>query len=87
MPTLLMNTQQLLTVLQDAPELELKGTVLLKERRSAGFAPAYDTPSNELYEAICEVVEYTERCAWYSRVLRGLTAVPLTSVSVLDYGL
>ena len=44
-------------------------------------------PRNQLVEAVTELVGYTRRCAYAAEQIRQLTSVPLTSISIIEYGL
>jgi hypothetical protein len=75
------------------PPVELKGMALLKERRPHGqFFPQLEggqlgIPREIIAEAVTEIVGYTERCRWAAQQLAKLTPIPLTTFSLLEYGL
>lgn len=75
------------------PPVELKGMVLLKERRPHGqFFPQLEggqigIAREIIAEAVTEIVSYTERCRRAAQQLAKLTPIPLTTFSILEYGL
>jgi len=74
--------------LANAPSVELKGMALLRERPSeAGFFPPLDMPRAVIAEAVTELVIYTQRSQHAAEQLAKLAPIPLTTISLLDYGL
>jgi hypothetical protein len=66
---------------------------LLRERRPHGqFFPQLEggqmgIPRETIAEAMTEIVGYTERCRQAAQQLAKLTPIPLTTFSILEYGL
>ena len=75
------------------PPVELKGMALLRERRPQGqFFPSLadeqtDIPRERIAEAVTEIVRYTELCRRTAQQLVKLAPIPLTTFSILEYGL
>jgi hypothetical protein len=75
------------------PPVELKGMALLRERRPHGqFFPQLEgrgkgIPRELIAEAVTEIVGYTERCRRAAQQLAKLAPIPLTTFSILEYGL
>ncbi len=44
-------------------------------------------PRETIAEAMTEIVGYTERCRQAAQQLAKLTPIPLTTFSILEYGL
>lgn len=74
--------------LANVPPVELKGMALLRERPpNAGFFPPLDMPRAVITEAVMEIVAYIERSQHAAAQLARLAPIPLTTLSLLDYGL
>jgi hypothetical protein len=74
--------------LVNVPPVELKGMALLRERPPvAGFFPALDMPRAVIAEAVAELVAYTQRSQHVAAQLAKLAPIPLTTISLFDYGL
>ena len=75
------------------PPVDLKGMALLRERRPHGqFFPQLEggqqgIPRETIAEAVMEIVGYTERCHRAAQQLVKLAPIPLTTFSILEYGL
>jgi hypothetical protein len=68
--------------------VELKGMALLRERHpAAGFFPPLDMPRAVIAEAVTELVAYTQRSQHATAQVARLVPMPLTTISLLDYGL
>jgi hypothetical protein len=89
----LINFDELHSCLADLPPVELKGMALLRERRPHGqFFPQFEggqmgIPRETIAEAVTEIVGYTERCRRAAQQLAKLTPIPLSTFSILEYGL
>lgn len=77
-----MDADQLYTCLSATPPLDLLGMRLLEAHPQPD-----DIPRARLKEAVCEIVDYTGRCAAAARRLSQLTPVPVTTICVLEFGL
>jgi hypothetical protein len=69
--------------------VRLLGMELLKQHSAhpqGQWFPA-GIPRNQLVEAVTELVGYTRRCAYAADQIRQMTSVPLTSRSMLEFGL
>lgn len=66
--------------------VELEGMRLLKERPHFLFR-SEQIPRDQLVEAVTEMIGYTDRCAAASNKLANLAPVPLTSTTVLEFGI
>lgn len=66
--------------------VDLTGMRLLKERPHFLFG-SEQIPRQQLVEAVTEMIGYTDRCAAASAKLAGLPPVPLTTATVLEFGL
>lgn len=74
--------------LATVPPVELKGMALLRERHpTAGFFPPLDMPRAVIAEAVTELVAYTQRSQHAAAQIAKLAPIPLTTISLLDYGL
>ncbi len=74
--------------LASLPPVELKGMALPQERHpAAGFFPPLDRPRAVIAEAVTELVAYTQRSQHAAAQLAKLAPIPLTILSLLDYGL
>lgn len=73
------------------PPVELKGMALLRECRPNGqFFPQLTKQGirrERIADAVAEIVHYTERCGQTAQHLVKLVPIPLTILSVLEYGL
>ncbi len=73
--------------------VELKGMALLRERCPHGLLfPQLESgrqgiPRETIAEAVTEIVAYTERCRRAAQHLTTLTPIPLTTFSILEYGI
>jgi hypothetical protein len=76
--------EDLAACLLTLPPVELLGMTLL--RSSQQLFPT-GLPREVVKEAVMEMVAYTERCAATVQQLRRLGSVPLTRISILEYGL
>jgi hypothetical protein len=81
---LLITGEDLATCLMNLAPVELLGMTLL--RSSQQLFPT-GLPREVVKEAVTEMVAYTERCVAVVQQLRQLGPVPLTRVSILEYGL
>jgi hypothetical protein len=66
--------------------VELQGMRLLKERPHFLFG-SEQIPRDQLVEAVTEMISYTDRCAAAAVKLANLAPVPLTSATVLEFGI
>lgn len=69
--------------------VQLLGMELLKQHSAypqGHWFPA-GIPRNQLVDAVTELVGYTRRCAYAAEQISQLTSVPLTSISIIEYGL
>jgi hypothetical protein len=70
------------------PPVELKGMALLRERPpEASFFPPLAMPRAVIAEAVAELVTYTQQSQHAAVQLAKLAPIPLTILSLLDYGL
>jgi hypothetical protein len=84
----LANLEVLNECLANVPPVELKGMALLRERPpGAGFFPPLDMPRAVITEAVAELVAYTQQSQHAAAQLAKLAPIPLTTLSLLDYGL
>lgn len=67
------------------PPVDLLGMTLLKQG-SPRLHPV-DIPRDTLREAVTELVAYTGRCTAAMRRLSNLAPVPLTHISIPEFGL
>jgi hypothetical protein len=81
-----MTAETLRDCLLNLPPLELLGMKLLQDSPHAGFFPS-DVPRETLKSAVIEMIDYGERCQSAAQRLSKLTPVPVTTVSILDFGL
>lgn len=73
--------------LANLPPVELKGMALLRERPpAAGFFPPLDMPRAVIADAVTELVAYTQRSQQSAAQIAKLAPIPLTTISLLDYG-
>jgi hypothetical protein len=88
-----LSLESLRNCLAGLPPVELKGMALLRERCPHGlFFPRLesgrqDIPRETIAEAVTEIVGYTERCRQAAQQLTTLTPIPLTTFSILEYGI
>lgn len=73
--------------LADLPPVELKGMALLRERRPLGQFFPTGLAREVVAEAVTEIVDYTQRCQRAVQQLSELTAIPLTTFTMVEYGL
>jgi hypothetical protein len=73
--------------LADLPPVELKGMVLLRERRPLGQFFPTGFAREVVADAVTEIVGYTQRCQRAVQQLSELTAIPLTAFAIMEYGL
>ena len=71
--------------------VDLLGMRLLQQRLEqarplTGLYPT-DLPRETVKQAVSEIVDYTGRCAAVARRLSHLAPVPVTTISILDFGL
>ena len=69
-----------------AAPVDLMGMRLLKTCPHLGLYPT-DLPRETLKTAVCEIVDYTERCTAVARRLTHLTPIPLVTIELLEFGL
>jgi hypothetical protein len=85
------SSQDLRNCLALLEPIELKGMVLLREHRSQGqrFPRIGENglTRETVAEAVIEVRQYVGRCLDAKEQLENLTPIPLTSFSILEYGL
>ena len=67
--------------------VELQGMCLLKACPTATGLFPQNVPRTTVKEAVIELVQYTERCNSAARRLRNLAPIPLTNLSLIEYGL
>lgn len=73
--------------LANVSPVDLQGMRLLKARpNSTGLFPQ-NVPRATVKEAVIELVQYTERCNATAHRLRNLAPIPLTNLSVIEFGL
>jgi hypothetical protein len=77
---------EFLSCLSSIPPLDLKGMGLLREQPHLISGTAR-IPRPQLVEAVTEIVGYTERCRRAAQQLAKLTPIPLTTFSILEYGI
>lgn len=88
-----LSVESLRDCLASLPAVELKGMALLKERRPQGqFFPQFEggssgIPREMIAEAVTEIVAYTQRCRRAIQQLATLAPIPLTTFSILEYGI
>ena len=88
-----LTVESLRDCLAGLPPVELKGMVLLREHHPHGlFFPQLESggqgiPRETIAEAVTEIVGYTARCRRAAQQLTTLTPIPLTTFSILEYGL
>lgn len=89
MSALDLTVDALCSVLAETPPLELLGTKLLRLHRPQGrlIPPLQGISREELGKAVQELVDYSQRCYSIAERLGSLTAVPLRSVMVPEFGL
>lgn len=75
------------TCLADLPPVELKGMVLLRQHHPVGQLFPTGLPREVVAEAVTEIVGYTRRCQYAAEQLSALTAIPLTTFAIVEYGL
>jgi len=81
-----MGLEDLRACLTTVAPVELLGMGLLRQQpHLIGTPPSI--PRSVLVEAVTEIVAYTGRCAAAVRQLANLTPIPLTTASVLEFGL
>ena len=66
--------------------VDLLGMRLLKACPQPGLYPT-DIPRETLKEAVCEIVDYTGRCAAAAQRLSHLAPIPLTTIDILEFGI
>jgi hypothetical protein len=66
--------------------VDLLGMRLLQTCPQPGLYPT-DLPRETVKQAVSEIVDYTGRCAAVARRLSHLAPVPVTTISILDFGL
>ena len=67
--------------------VDLQGMRLLKACPTATGLFPQNIPRATVKEAVIELVQYTERCNATARRLRNLAPIPLTNLSLIEYGL
>lgn len=72
--------------LAELPPVELKGMALLRERRPLGQFFPTGLPREVVADAVAEIVGYTQRCQRAAQQLSALTAIPLTTFAIVEYG-
>lgn len=88
-----LSVESLRDCLADLPPVELKGMTLLRECRLTGqFFPQLSSRPNGIAreviaEAVSEMVAYSQRCRHTAGQLARLVPIPLTTFSILEYGL
>ena len=74
--------------LASLPPVELKGMALLRERHpAAGFFPPLAGRRAVIADAVTELVAYTQLSQHAAVQVARLVPIPLTTISLLDYGL
>ncbi len=81
-----LTTDALRNCLAATAPVDLLGMRLLQACPQPGLYPA-DLPRETLKEAVSEIVDYTGRCAAAARRLSHLAPIPLTTLTVLEFGL
>ena len=74
-------------VINTVPPIDLMGMRLLKACPTATGLFPQNIPRETVKEAVIELVQYTERCNSTARRLRNLAPIPLTNLSLIEYGL
>ena len=84
-------------ILSTVPPIDLLGMRLLQKRLEqarplTGLYPLVSgmethLPRETVKQAVSEIVDYTGRCATVARRLSHLAPVPVTTISILDFGL
>ena len=67
--------------------VDLQGMRLLKACPTATGLFPQNVPRATVKEAVIELVQYTEHCNSTARRLRNLAPIPLTNLSLIEYGL
>ncbi len=69
--------------------VQLLGMELLKQHSAhpqRQWFPA-GIPRNQMVDAVTELVGYTRRCAYAAGQISQLTSVPLTFISIVEFGI
>jgi hypothetical protein len=83
-----LTVERLRKCLENLPPAELKGIALLRERHpDAGFFPPLDMPRTVIAEAVTELIAYTQRSQHAAAQIAKLAPIPLTTISLLEFGL
>jgi hypothetical protein len=67
--------------------VDLQGMRLLKACPTATGLFPQNVPRATIKEAVIELVQYTERCNATAHRLRNLAPIPLTNLTLIEYGL
>ena len=69
--------------------VQLLGMELLKQHSTHPQRQWFPVgiPRKQMVEAVTELVDYTRRCAYAADQINQLTSVPLTSISIVEFGL
>jgi hypothetical protein len=81
-----MSQQDLQRCLASIAPVELTGMRLLKQRPHF-LSASQPIPRQQLVEAVKQMIDYTDQCAAAAWKLASIGPVPLTAVSVLEFGL
>lgn len=86
MPLHTLSLEALRDCLASTAPVELEGMRLLKERPHF-LSGSLQIPREQLVAAVTELIEYTDQCAAAARKLADVGPVPLTSTTILEFGL
>ena len=81
-----MTADELRTCLAATDPVDLLGMRLLQTCPQPGLYPT-DLPPETIKQAVSEIVDYTRRCNAVTRRLSHLAPVPVTSLTLLEFGL
>jgi hypothetical protein len=81
-----MDTVSLKLIFEQLEPADLLGMRLLAGQPHLVSAPG-TIPRDQLIAAVTEIIAYTERCARAAGSLSGLRPIPLTTLSIAEFGL
>ncbi|MCI0420774.1 MAG: hypothetical protein L0312_16365 [Acidobacteria bacterium] len=67
--------------------VKLLGMELLNQFRPQGDLFPTGVPRSAMKEAVAEIMDYTNKCITAAGRLQNLAPIPLTRVSILEFGL
>ena len=69
--------------------VQLLGMELLKQHSAHPQRQWFPVgiPRNQMVDAVTELVGYTRRCAYAANQINHLTSLPLTSISIVEFGI